>query len=86
MIGSDARRHFVNGHLSEWENNPLTRGAYAAARPGQSAARADLGRPLGDRVLFAGEAMANPYFALCSGAHLSGEHTAAEVAATLIAP
>ncbi|WP_353217763.1 NAD(P)/FAD-dependent oxidoreductase [Sandarakinorhabdus sp.] len=83
MVGSTARRHFVSGHLSEWESNPLTRGAYAAARPGQSAARADLARPLGDRLFFAGEAMAYPHFALCSGAHISGEHTAADVAAKL---
>lgn len=86
MVGNDARHHFVKGHLSEWESNPLTLGAYAAARPGQSSARADLARPLGDRVFFAGEAMAQPNFALCSGAHMSGERTADEVAVTLIAP
>jgi len=85
MVGSDARRHFVKGHLSEWETNPLTLGAYSAARPGHFSARADLARPLGDRVFFAGEAMATPYAALCSGAHLSGERAAAEVAARLVA-
>lgn len=86
MVGNDARRHFVNGHLSDWESNPLTLGAYAAARPGQPGAREDLARPLGDRVFFASEAMAHPYFALCTGAHLSGEHTAADVAVKLISP
>lgn len=84
MVGSAARRHFVGGHLSEWESNPLTLGAYAAARPGRFAARTDLARPLGDRVFFAGEAVADPCFALCSGAHLSGERTAADVAAHLL--
>jgi monoamine oxidase len=86
MVGSDARRHFVKGHLSEWESNPLTGGAYAAARPGRFAARVDLARPLGDRLFFAGEALAHPNSALFSGAHLSGEHTAAQVAISLIAP
>lgn len=83
MLGSVARRHFVKGHLSEWETNPLTLGAYSAARPGHFAARADLARPLGERVFFAGEAVANPYVALCSGAHLSGEQVALAVAARL---
>lgn len=83
MLGSAARRHVLGGHLSEWETNPRTLGAYSAARPGRFAARADLARPLGDRVFFAGEAVAAPWIALCAGAHLSGERAAAEVAAAL---
>lgn len=85
MVGNDARRRLVKSHLSEWESNPFTRGAYSAARPGRHADRATLARPLGDRVFFAGEAVADGYFALCSGAHLSGERAAAEVAAALSA-
>lgn len=83
MVGSDARRHFIKGHFSDWGNNALTQGAYSAARPGHHAARQDLGRPLGDRVFFAGEAMGGAYLTLCTGAHLSGEAVAAEVVATL---
>jgi monoamine oxidase len=83
MVGGETRRRFLAGHLSEWETNPLTLGAYSAARPGRFDARAELARPLGDRVFFAGEATAAPWMALCTGAHLSGERAAAEVAAAL---
>ena len=83
MVGSGARRHFVKGHFTDWAENPLTLGAYAAAKPGHHAARAELGRPLGGRVFFAGEALAGAYIALCSGAYLSGDATAGAVAATL---
>lgn len=78
-MGSDARKHFVKGHMSDWANNPLTLGAYAAARPGRASARATLAEPLGDRVFFAGEAVAGNYIALMSGAHMSGDTVARTV-------
>ena len=81
MVGSDARKHFVKGHLTGWAGNPLTMGAYAAPRPGHYGARDELARPLGDRVYFAGEAVAGAYVALCGGAYLSGEAVARNVAA-----
>ncbi|MCP5075453.1 MAG: FAD-dependent oxidoreductase [Rhodobacteraceae bacterium] len=83
IAGSKARDHFVKGHLTGWADNPLTLGAYAAARPGRYGAREELARPLGDRVLFAGEAMAGPYVALCGGAYMSGEAVAKKVAALI---
>ncbi|MEM8728949.1 MAG: NAD(P)/FAD-dependent oxidoreductase [Pseudomonadota bacterium] len=82
-VGNDAKSHFVNGHMSDWHANPLTQGAYAAAKPGRHAAREELKTPLGDKVFFAGEALGVPLAALCSGAHLSGEVTAARVLARL---
>ncbi len=86
MVGSSARRHFVKGHMSDWATNPLTLGAYSAARPGRHAARAVLGQPLGDRVFFAGEAVAARYPALVSGAYLSGESAAGAAVAMLGGP
>ncbi len=83
IAGSKARNHFVKGHLTGWADNPLTLGAYAAARPGRYGAREELARPLGDRVFFAGEAMAGPYVALCGGAYVSGEAVAKKVAALI---
>jgi monoamine oxidase len=82
-VGSDARRHFRGGHFSDWARNPLTIGAYSAARPGRHASRATLGQPLGDRVFFAGEAVAGDHIALMSGAHLSGERVAGDVISVL---
>ncbi len=79
MVGSDARKHFVKGHLTGWAENPWTLGAYAAATPGHYGARADLAKPLAERLFFAGEAVAAPYMMLCSGAYMSGEAVAHDV-------
>jgi len=76
MAGSNARKHFVKGHLTGWAENPNTLGAYAAAKPGRFVAREDLARPVADKVFFAGEAMGTPYVALCNGAYNSGETAA----------
>jgi len=81
LVGSSAKDRFVKGHLTSWAGNPLTRGAYAAARPGHYGARAELARPVGDRVFFAGEAVAGAYVALCGGAYLSGQAVARNAAA-----
>jgi monoamine oxidase len=64
----------------------LTRGAYAAAQPGDFVAREKLGRPLAERVHFAGEALAGPLIQTAGGAFLSGETTAKTVAAALAGP
>ncbi len=83
MVGSDARKHFVKGHLTGWGLNPWTLGAYAAAIPGHYGARADLAKPLAERLFFAGEAVAGPYKMLCSGAYMSGEAVANDVATVI---
>lgn len=85
-LGSRVRRHFVRGHVTDWAANPLTLGAYAAARPGWHEARAELARPLGQRVFFAGEAMGGAYIALAAGAHLSGTAAAGAVLDALAQP
>lgn len=85
-VGSSARRHFIKGSMSGWAENPLTLGAYSAARPGRHASRAVMGQSLGDRVFFAGEALAGRYVALVSGAYMSGQQTAADVVAALGGP
>ncbi|MBM3520342.1 MAG: FAD-dependent oxidoreductase [Alphaproteobacteria bacterium] len=86
MMGSGSRAHFVKGHMSGWASNPLTLGAYAAARPGKHASRTILRQPLGERVFFAGEAVAERYPALVTGAHISGEVAADVVVAMLGGP
>jgi len=83
MVGSRAREAFVTGALTQWASDPLTRGAYAALKPGASGAREELARPLDDRLFFAGEAAAGPSYATCGGAWRSGERAAGEVMAVL---
>ena len=79
MAGSDARKHFVRGTVSGWANDMNTQGAYAAARPGHYDSRDLLAQPIDDKLFFAGEAVAGPYAALCSGAYYSGEAQAKAV-------
>ncbi len=83
IVGEEARSHFIKGHLTGWAENPLTLGAYAAALPGHFSARSELKRPVGDRLYFAGEAVAAPYMTLCSGAYMSGEAAGNDVARQL---
>jgi monoamine oxidase len=79
VFGNDAAKHVVKGDLSRWASNPWVRGAYSAARPGRTVARRELGRPLANRVFFAGEALAGEFAQTCGGAALSGQATAREV-------
>ncbi|MEQ9487602.1 MAG: NAD(P)/FAD-dependent oxidoreductase [Alphaproteobacteria bacterium] len=83
VLGNDVQKHFVKGHLTDWAENPLTLGAYASAKPGHFDARADLGKPVGDRIFFAGDSVAVPYVSLCGGAYISGQSTAETVARTI---
>ncbi len=84
LFGSSVRNRFVRGVATSWADNPWTRGAYAAAAPGHHGARGELARPVGDRVFFAGDAVAASYYQLCGGAWLSGDSVARKVAATLV--
>ena len=53
---------------------------YAAARPGKAHAREVLSRPVGERIWFAGEALAGGLKQTAGGARLSGEAVAGKVA------
>lgn len=83
MWGSDADKYFVKGDFTKWASDPWALGAYAAATPGNAAAREGLRRPLAERVFFAGEACAPRWTQTCGGAALSGTETA-EVVAKLV--
>jgi monoamine oxidase len=83
MFGSNAAAAVVKGALTPWASNPWTRGAYAAASPGRYGAREALARPVGDRIFFAGEALAGGLIQTCGGAFRSGEAAARAVARTL---
>ena len=83
MFGSSAAGAVVKGGLTPWASNPWTRGAYAAASPGRYGARKALARPVGDRIFFAGEALAGGLIQTCGGAYRSGEAAARAVRAVL---
>ncbi len=86
LFGNDVRRHVGRSAMTRWGGERFVRGAYAAARPGKAAARATLAEPVGERIWFAGEALAGPLIQTCGGARLSGETVARQVIAKLRAP
>ncbi|MFD2855901.1 FAD-dependent oxidoreductase [Seohaeicola zhoushanensis] len=83
VFGSNLRPRIGRSLMTNWGGERLTRGAYAAARPGKAAARQTLAQPVGDRIWFAGEALAGPLIQTAGGARLSGEAAAREVIAQL---
>jgi monoamine oxidase len=83
IFGSDLRQRITGGRMTNWSADRWVRGAYAVARPGKAAARALAGRPVADRLFFAGEHLGGPLMQTCAGARLSGEGAADQVNALL---
>ncbi|MBX3469302.1 MAG: FAD-dependent oxidoreductase [Planctomycetes bacterium] len=84
IFGEQVRPAARRAELTTWNTDPLTRGAFSAAAPGHFEAREAAGRPVGNRIFFAGEATAPPmWVATIAGAYLSGERAASEVSASL---
>ncbi len=77
IFGTDIRKSVTDRLVfADWDHDPYVRGCYAAALPGRYAARAELARPVEDRLFFAGEATHDIYMGDIHGAHLSGEAAA----------
>ncbi|MER8556454.1 FAD-dependent oxidoreductase [Mesorhizobium sp. M0976] len=85
IFGGDVRKHVGRAMMTNWGAERFVRGAYAAARPGRSQARATLMQPVAEKIFFAGEHLAGPLMQTCGGARLSGEAVAREVVAQLAA-
>lgn len=83
VLGSKARDAIVAAAVSRWQSEPYIRGGYGAALPGLADKRPDLGRPVGDRLFFAGEATSPEYFSTCHGAWLAGAAAAEQAAAVV---
>jgi monoamine oxidase len=69
--------------MTNWSAERHVRGGYAAARPGKADAREVLTDPVGERIWFAGEALAGGLKQTAAGARLSGEAVAGQVALRL---
>ena len=59
-FSSSVRMHSVKGHATGWADNPSKLDAYATAMPDHYNAHGEPARPAGDRIFFAGEAVAIP--------------------------
>lgn len=82
-FGRPLRQSLLAWDATDWWHDPRFGGSYSSALPGRADARAALAEPLGDRLLFAGEACSIPAFGTVHGAHASGI-AAAEAAAALL--
>ncbi|HEX9706081.1 MAG TPA: NAD(P)/FAD-dependent oxidoreductase [Steroidobacteraceae bacterium] len=78
MLGGDIRRQFDRGAATAWAADPYARGSYSHCVPGRYGARAILTRPVGGRIVFAGEHTEQSAYGTLHGAHLSGKRAAAE--------
>lgn len=78
MQGGDVRKHFDRGAATAWASDPFARGSYSHCLPGRYGARAILARPVGGRLVFAGEHLEQPAYGTLHGAHLSGKRAAVE--------
>lgn len=83
MLGGEVRKHFDRGMATAWASDRYARGAYSHCLPGRFGARAALTRPVGDRLVFAGEHTEQSAYGTLHGAHLSGIRAAAEAARLL---
>ena len=83
ILGSRARDAVTATAVSRWQSERYIRGGYGAALPGLADKRADLGKPVGERLLFAGEATSPEFFSTCHGAWITGA-AAAERAASVL--
>jgi monoamine oxidase len=78
MLGGDVRKHFDRGAATAWASDPYARGAYSYCVPGRFGARALLTRPVGGRIVFAGEHTEQSAYGTLHGAYRSGVRAAAE--------
>lgn len=80
MLGNDVRKYFDRGAATAWASDPFSRGAYSHCLPGRFGAREVLTRPVGDRLVFAGEHTEQSAYGTLHGAHLSGLRAARQAA------
>lgn len=83
VLGNDAVKHVTRAIVTAWHGDPWVKGSYSAALPGQYHQRAELAKPVDDRLFFAGEATSTEFQATAHGAYLTGVAAAKAIAASL---
>jgi monoamine oxidase len=71
-FGEDIRRQVRGAATSAWCGDPQVMGGYSCALPGKAHLRPVLAEPVGERLLFAGEACSIDAYGTVHGAHASG--------------
>jgi monoamine oxidase len=80
VFGNAATAGFSGGVVTRWARDPFSLGSHSAALPGQAHQRAELARPVADKLYFAGEACAAAWASTLPGAFLSGRTAAHMIA------
>jgi monoamine oxidase len=83
VFGANAKKAIVRTHVTSWNKQMWTLGAFSSAVPGGQGARKLLAEPLGERVWFAGEALSQSFWGTVGGAWQDGERAADAVIARL---
>jgi monoamine oxidase len=83
LFGSDFSRRVKPLGIHCWGSDPLARGSYSFALPGQADCRAVLAEPVEDRLFFAGEACSQNDYSTAHGAFLTGVAAAEQAIAAL---
>ena len=83
IFGGGIRSHLRRHIVTAWGGDPWTRGSYSAALPDHGHQRAALGRPIDDRLFFAGEATSTHAHATAHGAYISAAEAMQQVADAL---
>ncbi|MEM7238304.1 MAG: FAD-dependent oxidoreductase, partial [Pseudomonadota bacterium] len=79
-FGSRARDQILATATTEWETNPLIRGAYSCSVPGSGQKRHEMIAADTGRIAFAGEAFSLKWQATAHGAYQSGRDVASRMA------
>ena len=72
VFGSDILRARVGAAATHWRSDPHIGGGYSYAVPGAAEQRKIFRQPVGERIVFAGEACALTAFGTVHGAHRAG--------------
>ncbi len=83
LFGAGFSRRVAPLGLHRWGSDPLSRGSYSYALPGQADCRAALAAPVDDRLFFAGEACSPDDYSTAHGAYLTGVAAADQAIAAL---
>jgi monoamine oxidase len=82
-FGHRAIRDLTVSLSTDWRHDPWSRASWAVVPPGRFAIRDQLKEPVGERIWFAGEALARAQSGTVGGAWEEGERAAAGIAAAL---
>ena len=83
VFGNECTEKIQNTITTAWASEPLTKGSYSYAVPGQSESRKKLSNTVDKKIHFAGEATEPKHFGTIHGAYFSGERVANEIISNL---